>query len=311
MKNKLNDDLFNRKLAPRENEADTGGGSELTHIHSNQRNSSSKFDDLERRSTRLLDSKAQKLKGGGKITRKISSLELIESALAAILQIRVRLQLASKDGKFVQFVHNPALVAALGGPCKVNVRFGMHIGWAIEGAVGSKHKIDASYLSPNVNLTARLAGAATKYGTDLLLSGSVADVLSNDARKMCRKIDRVTVKGSTMPVDLYVFDLYDKSPENFLEARYDAKGRQQAIDFSLNNDLINIYLNRPKKFLKEFHNGVEYYLEGVWDAAYECFKAAVSEVSQDGPTVALMNIIEMHNFTKPNGWDGCRKLVTK
>ena len=311
MKNKLNDDLFNRKLAPRENEADTGGGSELTHIHSNQRNSSSKFDDLERRSTRLLDSKAQKLKGGGKITRKISSLELIESALAAILQIRVRLQLASKDGKFVQFVHNPALVAALGGPCKVNVRFGMHIGWAIEGAVGSKHKIDASYLSPNVNLTARLAGAATKYGTDLLLSGSVADVLSNDARKMCRKIDRVTVKGSTMPVDLYVFDLYNKSPQNFLEARYDAKGRQQAIDFSLNNDLVNLYLKRPKKFIELFQVGVKYYFKGVWKKAKEYLKNALVEVPNDGPAKALLNVIEKHNLTAPSDWNGCRRLVSK
>lgn len=32
----------------------------------------------------------------------------------------------------------------------------MHIGWAIEGAIGSELKIDASYLSPNVNLASRL-----------------------------------------------------------------------------------------------------------------------------------------------------------
>ena len=39
---------------------------------------------------------------------------------------------------------------------KVSMGFGLHIGWAIEGAIGSKHKIDASYLSPNVNLASRL-----------------------------------------------------------------------------------------------------------------------------------------------------------
>jgi class 3 adenylate cyclase len=33
--------------------------------------------------------------------------------------------------------------------------FGLHAGWAIEGAVGSSHKIDATYLSPHVNLAAR------------------------------------------------------------------------------------------------------------------------------------------------------------
>ena len=39
---------------------------------------------------------------------------------------------------------------------KVQMGFGLHVGWAIEGAIGSKFKVDASYLSPNVNLTARL-----------------------------------------------------------------------------------------------------------------------------------------------------------
>lgn len=32
------------------------------------------------------------------------------------------------------------------------VNCGIHMGWSIEGAIGSRHKIDVSYLSPNVNL---------------------------------------------------------------------------------------------------------------------------------------------------------------
>ena len=44
---------------------------------------------------------------------------------------------------------------------RVKMGFGLHVGWAIEGAVGSEFKIDASYLSPNVNMAARLE-AATK-----------------------------------------------------------------------------------------------------------------------------------------------------
>jgi class 3 adenylate cyclase len=39
---------------------------------------------------------------------------------------------------------------------RVKMGFGLHQGWAIEGAIGSMHKIDASYLSPNVNIAARL-----------------------------------------------------------------------------------------------------------------------------------------------------------
>jgi len=44
---------------------------------------------------------------------------------------------------------------------KVSLGFGLHIGYAIEGAIGSSYKIDASYLSPNVNMSSRVE-AATK-----------------------------------------------------------------------------------------------------------------------------------------------------
>ncbi len=44
---------------------------------------------------------------------------------------------------------------------KVKMGFGLHVGWGIEGAIGSEFKIDASYLSPNVNMASRLE-AATK-----------------------------------------------------------------------------------------------------------------------------------------------------
>ena len=42
---------------------------------------------------------------------------------------------------------------------EVRMGNGLHLGWAIEGAIGSFYKIDASYLSPNVNMAARLQTA--------------------------------------------------------------------------------------------------------------------------------------------------------
>ena len=38
----------------------------------------------------------------------------------------------------------------------VKIGFGLHVGWAIEGAIGSFYKIDASYLSPHVNMASTL-----------------------------------------------------------------------------------------------------------------------------------------------------------
>ena len=53
---------------------------------------------------------------------------------------------------------------------KVRMGFGLHVGWAIEGAVGSLFKVDATYLSPHVNIAARLETASRQYGVPLLLS---------------------------------------------------------------------------------------------------------------------------------------------
>ncbi len=53
----------------------------------------------------------------------------------------------------------------------VKMGFGLHLGWAIEGAIGSTFKIDASYLSPNVNMASRLEAATKQFGSVILISG--------------------------------------------------------------------------------------------------------------------------------------------
>lgn len=85
--------------------------------------------------------------------------------------------------------------------------FGIHQGWAIEGAIGSLFKIDASYLSPNVNMAARLEAATKQFGTLLLISGSLVNIMSDEMQACCREIDTVTVKGSIKPMQLYTIDL--------------------------------------------------------------------------------------------------------
>ena len=89
----------------------------------------------------------------------------------------------------------------------VNMGFGLHVGWAIEGAIGSEYKIDASYLSPNVNMASRLEAATRQFGVDFLLSEDLYDLLTPEMKDYCRNIDRVTVKGSKKPIRLYAVDL--------------------------------------------------------------------------------------------------------
>jgi class 3 adenylate cyclase len=67
----------------------------------------------------------------------------------------------NKFSHILEYRKDETLCKRLGGEYKVRMGFGLHLGWAIEGTIGSVYKIDASYLSPNVNIAARLE-AATK-----------------------------------------------------------------------------------------------------------------------------------------------------
>jgi class 3 adenylate cyclase len=90
---------------------------------------------------------------------------------------------------------------------RIKMGFGLHVGWAIEGAIGSVYKIDASYLSPNVNISARLEAATRQYGVPLLMTNELVHNMSKKVQKICREIDRVTVKGSVKPIGLFTVDL--------------------------------------------------------------------------------------------------------
>jgi class 3 adenylate cyclase len=67
----------------------------------------------------------------------------------------------NREPKILAYRLDERLTVRMGKDYKVGMGFGLHIGWGIEGAIGSEFKIDASYLSPNVNMASRLE-AATK-----------------------------------------------------------------------------------------------------------------------------------------------------
>ena len=76
---------------------------------------------------------------------------------------------------------------------RVSLGFGLHIGWAIEGAIGSTFKIDASYLSPNVNMSNILEAATKEYGVPFLFTGDVVNHLSDKFKNEIRILDSVLI----------------------------------------------------------------------------------------------------------------------
>jgi len=91
--------------------------------------------------------------------------------------------------------------------CRVKMGFGLHAGWAIEGAVGSEFKIDPSYLSPNVSLTYSIERATQLYNVSLIVSESVFHLCGRRVFELGRLIDRVQITASSPAMLLYCVDL--------------------------------------------------------------------------------------------------------
>lgn len=170
---------------------------------------------------------------------------------------------------------------------EVRLGYGLHIGWAIEGAIGSRHKVDPSYLSPHVNLSSRLEAATKQYGVNLLMSEDFFLSLEDSILiARCRKIDRVTVKGSIRPVSLYTYDYgIDR------------------IDHSLSTSY--------SEYRSTFDDAVEKYIAGNWPLAISGLKRCVELWCDDVPARVLIEYIRENGSVSPVSWHGFRELTEK
>ena len=74
-----------------------------------------------------------------------------------------------KSYKLNKYRNHQGLQDRFKGNYSVKLGFGLHCGWSIEGAIGSTFKIDASYLSPHVNMSSKLEEKTKEYGANLII----------------------------------------------------------------------------------------------------------------------------------------------
>eukprot|EP00980_Cylindrotheca_fusiformis_P031525 scaffold26496_cov113-Cylindrotheca_fusiformis.AAC.8 len=116
-----------------------------------------------------------------------------DKALLSVVKICMALQY---DDYYVKTMSDTARTALLNklrkrpGPI-VQMGFGLHAGKAVQGAIGSQRKIDATYVSEAVEKAEFLESSTKQYGLKMLMSGRFHQLLDPKIQRRCRKIDQV------------------------------------------------------------------------------------------------------------------------
>jgi len=196
------------------------------------------------------------------------------------------------------------IVKFFDGNYSTRIGYGLHYGWAIEGAVGTNIKIDCSYLSPNVNLAARLESATKMYGVNVLMSESFFGKLSTAVQSGCRRVDVVCLKGSSIPMAIYTCD---RSNALYVAQRaIDRYGTERVVE----------------EFQQTFEEGMDAFVAGDWGHSKSLFELALWICPRDKPAARILMHMDTHEnhpdyglattpFVAPEGWPGYHILLSK
>jgi len=91
--------------------------------------------------------------------------------------------------------------------------FSLHTGKACEGPIGSEFKVDAIYVSKDVQVGTRIDQLCDLYNREILLTNDLYMMLSERAKELTRKIETITMNESPkIPIDVYCCDIHPSDP---------------------------------------------------------------------------------------------------
>merc|ERR1712166_597859 len=220
-----------------------------------------------------------------------SELGTAKSAEGALKAVEEAMAVVNNHKELKSLIDNCSELQRRSPGFKVQLKAGLQSGWVIEGAVGSSHKIDASYLSPHVNMTARIETATFQYGVEIMVSEVLYKLLSTETQRRMRNLDKVLVKGSEQPMMLWSPSL----------GELDGDGG-----------------NKFNRFTANYCSAVDSYCQGAWPAAFDALQECLQKFPGDQAAKTLLDYMHSAKSSEdagrpvaPTDWAGSRKLTIK
>lgn len=249
--------------------------------------------------------------------------DLANRALVALIKIIAEIH---RSLDLINYINHPKISTNMGQEYNVKISAGLHVGWAIEGVIGSDLKIDASYLSPHIYLAHDLLQAVDRYQVPILMTEDYYGYLSIKAKTCCRRIDTVTVDYLPGEFGIYTFDIvYNEllEPEGHiighliklpeLDSVNVENFQHKGVDymFTLDSDIVGLQKGIESDFLDPFRHAYVDYISGQWDEALQYLRKALDRKNDDGPSKTIKAFIESYNGKPPEEWEKekSRKLL--